>query len=141
MSPSPIAAPAGYATPNAVAYADPDGNAAIVSSLQPLPVQLNKVAVTPLAGSTSASAVLGPYVPALDRPVMLSLSGTWVGLAKITRSTDGGASRLPVTLAGSTWAQFSSNVCEPVWDESEASASLYLEIALTSGTVSYRLAQ
>jgi hypothetical protein len=60
---------------------------------------------------------------------------------RLLRSTDGGATKLPVTVAGDTWAQFTANCCEPVWDESEASARLYLDIALTSGTITYRIAQ
>ncbi|WP_225207527.1 hypothetical protein [Novosphingobium huizhouense] len=141
MSPSPIAAPAGYATPNAVAYADVDGNAAIVSKAQPLPVQLKPAPVSPLAGTTTTSVIVGPYVPAVDRPIILSLNGTWTGLVKVSRSTDGGATRLPLTLAGTAWAQFSANACEPIWEEPEAGATLYLEVTMTSGTLIYRLAQ
>ncbi len=141
MPPTPIAVPSGYATANAMAYADGDGNVAIVSGQQPLPVQSKFVAAAPLAGSTGVTGVFGPFVPALDRSVMLTLSGTWAGTVKVVRSTDGGATRLPLTVAGSAWAQFTGNACEAVWDESESAATLYLDVALTSGTLVYRLAQ
>lgn len=141
MPPTPIASPAGYATANAMAYADGDGNVAIVSSQQPLPVQTKFVAATPLTGSTTATGVFGPFVPTLDRSVMLALSGTWSGTVKVLRSTDGGATRVPLTVAGSVWAQFTGNCCEAVWDESEAGATLYLDVSLTSGSLAYRLAQ
>ncbi|WP_225010718.1 hypothetical protein [Novosphingobium percolationis] len=141
MPPTPIASPAGYATANAMAYADGDGNVAIVSGQQPLPVQKKFAATAPLAGLTSVTGVFGPFAPALDRSVMLTLSGTWAGTVKVVRSIDGGATRLPLTVAGSVWAQFTGNACEPVWDESESAATLYLDVTLTSGTLVYRLAQ
>jgi hypothetical protein len=36
---------------------------------------------------------------------------------------------------------FSGNACEPVWDETESAATFYLQLAPTSGAVTYRLAQ
>lgn len=141
MPSSPIAAPAGYATVNAVAYADGDGNAAFVSDIQPLPVQMKPVPTTPLAGASGAGGVIGPFVPALDRSVILTLAGTWSGTVKVVRSTDNGVTRSPLTIAGAPWGQYSANCCEPVWDESEAGAVLYLDLSLISGTVIYRLAQ
>ena len=72
---------------------------------------------------------------------MLSLSGTWAGTIKLIRSTDGGATKLPLTINGTAWAQFTTNCCEAVWDESDAIARFYLDITLTSGTDAYRLAQ
>lgn len=140
MPPTPIAAPSGYATANAMAYADGDGNLAIVSAQQPIPVQRKFAAASPLAGSSGASGSFGPFVPALDRSIILSLSGTWAGTVKVLRSTDGGVTKLPLTVGGSTWAQFTANCCEAVWDESETGATLYLDVALSSGTLTYRLA-
>jgi len=57
------------------------------------------------------------------------------------RSTDNGVTVVPVTLGGAPWAIYTTNCCEPVWDESEAAALLYLQITLSSGSVNYRLAQ
>jgi hypothetical protein len=39
------------------------------------------------------------------------------------------------------WASFTGNANEVVWQEGEQGASFYLNIAVTSGTVSYRLSQ
>ncbi len=139
--PTPIQNPAGYALSRAVGYVDIDGTMLQVSSAVPLPVTLGTVPTTALSGSTSVTGVVGPYQPALGRPVMLILNGTWSGIVKVTRSVDGGATRQPVTVAGNSWAQFTGNCCEPVWDESEAAARLYLDITLVSGTLAYRLAQ
>jgi len=46
-----------------------------------------------------------------------------------------------VTAAGQAYGAYSQNVCEPIWEESEAAATLYLGITVTSGTVNYRVGQ
>lgn len=142
--PTPIQNPAGYAVTRAVAYADVDGSMLQVAAATPLPVTVTgggAAATTPLAGTTATSTVAGPYQPALGRAVMLVLTGTWAGSVKVTRSTDGGVTRQPLTAAGIGWAQFSANCCDPVWEESESAARLYLDITLTSGSLTYRMAQ
>lgn len=141
MPNSPIQSPAGYVPSRAIAFSDVDGTALLASALTPLPVTTNAAVVAPLAGSTAVTAVLGPFQPATGRAVMLSLSGTWVGTVKLVRSTDGGTTKLPLTINGTAWAQFTSNCCEAVWEESDTTARLYLDVALTSGTLAYRLAQ
>lgn len=137
----PIQSPSGYAASRAVAFADVDGSALIVSGSTPLPVIFGRGGSTALAGSTAASLIAGPFQPTTDRATMLTLSGTWAGTVRLLRSIDGGATKPPVTVAGSSWGQYSANCCEAVWDEPEAGAALYLDIALTSGTLTYRLAQ
>lgn len=139
--PTPIQSPSGYAATRAVAFADGDENAILASTTNPLPVAFSAAPTTALAGATSASGILGPYQPALGRGVILTLAGTWVGTVKVLRSSDGGTTKLPLTLAGSVWGQFASNCCEPVWEESEAAATLWLDIVLSSGSLTYRLAQ
>lgn len=142
MPNSPIQSPAGYVPSRATAYADVDGTALVVSNASPLPVTLAAIqSASALAGSTAATGVLGPYQPALDRPVVLALSGTWAGTVRVLRSTDGGASKLPLTAAGSPWAQFTASCCEAIWEESDGTARLYLDVTLTSGTLFYRMAQ
>lgn len=139
--PTPIQNPAGYAVTRAVAFADVDGSMLPVAASTPLPVTLGSAATTPLAGTATTTATVGPYQPALGRPVMLVLTGTWTGLVRVLRSVDGGTTRQALTVAGSAWAQFSANVCEAVWEESESAATLYLDITLASGSVTYRMAQ
>lgn len=46
-----------------------------------------------------------------------------------------------MTIGGSPWARFTANCCEPVWEESESVAKLYLDIQISSGSLNYRLAQ
>ncbi|MBX9643882.1 MAG: hypothetical protein K2W91_07260 [Novosphingobium sp.] len=139
--PIPILNPAGYAVTCAVAYADVDGALVPVDASTPLPVTLGRTPTTPLAGTAASTAVAGPYQPALGRPVMLVLTGTWTGSVRVMRSVDGGTTRQALTVAGSAWAQFSANACEAVWEESESAATLYLDITLASGSVTYRMAQ
>lgn len=203
MSSIPIKSPASYAVTQAVAYADTDGTALVVSTAAPLPVNgtvslagtlpafaaaptvnigtmpeveirndsgnplavsgsvaisnaslavtvgnaapiavsLSQPTTTALAGSTATTGVVGPFTPVLGRAAVLMLSGSWAGTIKVSRSTDGGATRQPLTVAGAPWAQFTANACEAVWEESDPTARLYLEITLTSGTVNYRLSQ
>lgn len=140
--PNTVFSPAGYTPTFAVSFSDGASGAQIVANGTPLPVTpivANKPA--PLGGTTSTSATFGPFVPVAGQPVVISLSGSWTGAVSLLRSVDGGTTRLPVTMAGRTWGQYSANVCEPVWEEAEASAGLYLDVALQSGTVTYRLAQ
>jgi hypothetical protein len=141
MPNNPIQSPAGYVPSRGVAFADVDSTALMVSTAMPLPVTTSPAAVAALTGSAAATAVLGPFQPAAGRAIMLALSGTWVGTVKLVRSTDGGTTKLPLTINGTSWAQFTTNCCEAVWEESDSTARFYLDVTLTSGTLAYRLAQ
>lgn len=141
MPNNPIQSPAGYVPSRGIAFADVDGTALMVSTLTPLPVNTSPAAVTPLSGSATVTGVVGPFQPAAGRAIILSLSGAWVGTVKLVRSTDGGTTKLPLTINGAAWAQFTTNCCEAVWEEGDPAARLYLDITLTSGTLAYRLAQ
>lgn len=139
---TPLKTPAGYVPQMAVAFANANGDAEPVSANNPLPFQEQPFAAAPaVAGSLTASGVVGPFAPRPGRAVMLMLSGTWAGTAKVVRSLDGGASKSPLTAGGQPWAVYTANVCEPVWEESEAAATLYLDVTLTSGSLTYRLGQ
>lgn len=150
--PNPIKTPAGYVPAFAVGFSGPDGDLEIVESASPLPVALSSadpLAVTPgfapapaaLAGAAATSGVIGPFAPVAGRPVVLSLNGSWEGTVQLMRSTDLGVTLHPVTAGGFAWGRYSANACEPVWEEQEEGAQLYLDIALTSGSVGYRIAQ
>lgn len=139
---TPITQPANYVTPTAVGFADSAGDLSLVAADVPLPVsQMRTSAPAALAGQASGTAQAGPFVPARDVPVHVQLSGTWAGQVALVRSTDGGATRLPLTAGGMPWGRFTANANEVVWQEGDAAAALYLDIALTSGTVSYRVSQ
>lgn len=104
------------------------------------PAALAATAV-PLAGAQSASGQLGPLQAQVGREVWLSLSGTWAGFVQVLRSADNGVTKLPLTIAGQPWATFSGNCCEQISTETSAGVSYYLQFAVTSGSVIYRLAQ
>lgn len=141
-TPIPVSAPAAYAPVSAIGFAEPDSTLSPVSADNPLPVSPVSVpAPTALTGSASASTVVGPFTPNSSKPVILALTGTWSGTVKLLRSTDGGTTKLPLTAAGQAWGVFSANCCEPVWEEAAIGAALYLDIAISSGTVSYLVGQ
>ena len=52
--PTPIQSPSGYAATRAMAFADIDGSALLVSAASPMPVTAGAAPATPLAGSTSS---------------------------------------------------------------------------------------
>lgn len=142
--PNPISAsaPAGYAPLAAFGFAQSDDSIAAVSNANPLPVTPAAAPPPPpLAGTATANAVVGPFPPLSGRPVILSLTGTWAGIVRVLRSTDGGTSKLPLTVAGSPWAVFNAPCCEPVWEEVSPGAELYLDITVSSGSVTYRIGQ
>jgi hypothetical protein len=152
MPPSQVKLPAGYAPAFAIGYADESGNLVLAGAADPLPVALDSGTIEvqavesappppPLAGTASSSGLAGPFAPVAGRAVTLALTGTWEGSVQLSRSTDSGATRLPLTAGGLPWGLYSGNACEQAWFESEDGAELYLEIALSSGTVEYRLAQ
>lgn len=145
MPTNPIQSPASYVPSRAAAFSDVDGNSLLVSNANPLPVAIlaggtGSVPVA-LTGTTTTTSVLGPYQPSIDRSIMLALSGTWTGTVKVLRSTDGGVTKLPLTVAGTTWGQFTANACEPVWEDADAASRFYLDVTLASGTLAYRLSQ
>lgn len=142
MPSSPLKTPAGYVPQMAVAFANAAGDADIVSAANPIPVQEQPfAAAAPLTGTLATSGTVGPFQPRPGRAVVLTLSGTWAGTARLLRSVDGGSTKLPVTANGLAYGVFTANACEPVWEESESAALLYLDVALTSGSLAYRMGQ
>ena len=142
MTKYPISPPASYVTPTAIGFADSAGDLSLVGAATPLPVTATREAAPPaLAGQAAQAVVVGPFVPLLDAPIHLELGGVWSGQVALQRSSDGGTTRPGVTAGGMPWASFAGNVNEVIWQEGEQGVSLYLDIAVTSGTVSYRLSQ
>lgn len=142
----PISYPGRFAPGVALAFADAAGAALQVSSATPLPVAVisgGSAGSVPaaLTGSTAVALTAGPFAPLAGRPLVLALSGSWTGTVRLLRSTDGGVTKLPLSLGGAAWASFTANVCEPVWEDNEAAATFYLQLIPASGTIAYRLAQ
>ena len=142
---SRIESPAKYATSFAVGFSDTAGDLALVTSSTPLPVTLQASALAPppppLSGTASASGLIGPFSAVPGVPIHLQLGGIWSGRVSLVRSVDGGATTSALTLGGSRWASFTASVNEPVWEDSDSSATFYLDITLASGAVAYRVSQ
>lgn len=138
-----VLAPGQYVRLHALAYSDADNTAVPVSITQALPVKLMPPAdvAPPLAGETSDSGVLGPFLPVPGMPIWLSLFGDWTGRVTVSRSTDGGETRLPLTLAGEAWPRFTGVAHEPVGEESLAGAQWFLDVTIASGTLRYEVRQ
>ncbi|ONF96436.1 hypothetical protein [Sphingomonas jeddahensis] len=138
-----VEVPAGFVPQYAIAFGAVDGPATAVHAGNPLPVRAARqpAAAPPLAGSLTASGMAGPFVPELDRPIWVTLSGDWSGTVELLRSTDGGATAVPLTAGGAPWARFTANANEAVADESEAGATYHLSATLLGGTLTYRVAQ
>lgn len=140
--PTPIQTPSGYAPAEAVGYADADTNLVLVSEQQPLPVwPTAPAAPAPLMGTAAQSELAGPYVPVTERPIVVTLGGVWSGTVRLLRSTDGGATLASLRVGGVAWGEYVAPGCEQAWTESENGASFYLDIALASGSVDYRVSQ
>lgn len=137
------AAPASFVPLAAMAYTADGGEAVAIDVAHPLPIttRLGVAASTPLAGSASASTVAGPFTPDKARPIWLTLSGIWSGSVTVQRSTDGGATKLPLTIAGQSWGVFAGNANEVVAEETVEGATYHLAITIASGSLSYRVAQ
>ncbi|MEE2916317.1 MAG: hypothetical protein VYB32_04500 [Pseudomonadota bacterium] len=145
MTMASIEAPAGFVPALGVSFGAIGTGATPVDPDHPLPVTAvawqGAATTAPVAGTASAATLAGPFAPARGRPIWLTLMGSWTGTVKLLRSTDGGTTRLPMTIGGSGWGSFQGNCNEPVAEESVAGATYYLDIAVTSGTLSYRVTQ
>jgi hypothetical protein len=142
ITPAPsISVPAGFAPAYALGFSADDGSLTLASKAAPLPVALTEPAPMPLLGTTDASMVAGPFAAATGRTIVVTLDGAWTGTVRLLRSTDGGATLVGLRVGGAAWGEFSVSGCEQTWTETEDGASFYLDIALTSGAVSYRVSQ
>lgn len=139
---APILSPGGFVPQQAIAYADA-GGAVAVGVAAPLPVTARTIAAdsAPLAGTATASVIVGPFVPQLARPIWLTLSGVWTGSAAVQRSGDGGATWLPLTAGGQPWGRFTANANEPVAEDSDGAATYRLVVTIASGALDYRVSQ
>lgn len=142
QSTPPISVPAGYVPAFALGYSDQDSKLALVSDSQPLPIRMQLAAApAALQGTATSSTLAGPFPASAEIPITLSLDGSWTGTAQLLRSIDGGATKLPLLAAGLPWGIQDTNGCEQLWVESEAGVQFYLDIALVSGSLNYRVSQ
>ncbi|GGE83986.1 hypothetical protein [Sphingomonas prati] len=138
-----IQEPAGFVPLFGLAFGGVGAPAVPVNGEHPLPVVAvrDAIAAAPLVGTTNVSAVVGPFVPDLAWPISAQLSGSWTGTVQVLRSTDGGTTRLPLTVAGQSWATFTANAQEAIGEESSTGAGYWLAVTLNGGTLTYQVSQ
>lgn len=136
-----VDSPAGFVPRQAVSFGGEDTAAVAVTRTTPLPTEAITAPATstPLIGTSTAAQVAGPFVPDLGRNIVVALSGNWSGTVQLLRSTDGGATRLPLTPAGITMGQYGAPGVDTPWVETEAGAAFYL--SLPGAGISYRVSQ
>lgn len=137
---TPIHTPAGYASANAIGYADAARNLVLVSEASPLPVASAAPATEPLVGQSAGPGIVGPFAAVPGRIVTVTLLGVWQGRVSLLRSTDG-TTLSPLRVAGEIWGQYEQPGCEQAWFETEEGASFFLDVQLTSGAVDYQVSQ
>jgi hypothetical protein len=141
MTSHSISVPAGFAPAYAVGYADAAGGLALVSGTAPLPVAMAAPPPSPVLGEAAGSQMVGPFNATVGRVLVVTLGGEWIGTVRLLRSIDGGATFAPLRVGGAAWAEYTEPGCEQAWIVTEEGASFYLDIALESGSVSYRVSQ
>lgn len=144
------------------AAAMPDPVTVGLDPSQPLPAGSNVIGITKGFGDIAATSTpitatindtaahtVGPFTPQLSRPIWLTLNATVnaSGTAQLLRSTDGGTTWLNVTRNGAQIGQFTfasqlgALVNESILTETDAAAIYQVQVQLSTGTVSVRLAQ
>ena len=136
----PIQTPAGYASANAIGYADSAETLILVSETSPLPVAAVPAAPEPLVGQTLVPGIFGPFEAVAGRIVTVTLRGSWQGRVFLRRSMDG-TTLTPLRVAGETWAEYDQPGCEQAWLETEEGASFFLDVQPVSGLIDYRVSQ
>ncbi|SFK41354.1 hypothetical protein [Caulobacter sp. UNC279MFTsu5.1] len=99
--------------------------------------------VPPVTASLTAPGNTSALPAVAGRPINVSITGTASGLsARLTRSFDGGATWLPLTVAGQPYAVWTGNISEQAWVETEAGVQFRVEVAaLAAGTATIRISQ
>jgi hypothetical protein len=135
--------PARFVPLMALSFGSEGAPAILVDGDHPLPTVrlMQSASSTPLAGEATASGIFGPFVPDTGLPIWLSLSGSWTGSVQLLRSVDGGATKLPLTIAGQPWASFTGSGHEVVAQECSHEASYWLAVTIVSGALAYRVSQ
>jgi hypothetical protein len=139
-----VGAPGGFVPQIALTLGARDGTAVAIDPSNPLPTRAMAMAAgsVPIAGVMTDSGIVGPFMPDLMRAIIVTLAGEWTGTVSVLRSSDGGATRQPLTFVdGSAKGVWSGNVNTAIGEESVAGARYYLQFARTSGTLSFRVEQ
>lgn len=159
---SSVQAPGGYAPMQAPCVRQSDGGCVPVSPVAPLPTAQGPLAAAvsiPLAGTVTSSAVnpssgaaafmnggavIGPMAPQLGRDIGLKLwtANTAAFSCQLVDSIDGGITKLPLTIFDTaTGGPYTVPINSIITTETIANTQVYLLCTVTSGTLSYVVAQ
>lgn len=88
------------------------------------------------------SSVSAEFVPIPDRPIRFDRWGGGTGTAQVMSSTDGGVTKLPITIGGTPWATFTGDcgdeeVCTPT----QYGRTYFVVFTGIAGTVNWGLYQ
>jgi len=114
-----------------------------MASTQQVVVVTTAASSNPVSGSASVGTTTSPvFTPQLGRDMYLTLSGGWTGTVRVQRSTDNGVTWNNITIGGGQpWGVY-TEACDEVVDTPTDGASRYrLSLVISTGTVTYRLAQ
>jgi len=123
------------------------GNASLASISSPFVAATSTPLTTTI--SDTATHMIGPFTPQLSRQIWLTLNATVAasGTAQLLRSNDAGTTKIGVTQGGGVAASFQFSAVtgaifnEPILTETDATATYFLSITLTAGSVTVRMAQ
>jgi hypothetical protein len=123
------------------------GNASLATLSSPFVTATSTPLTTTI--SDTAAHTLGPFAPQLSRHIWLTLNATAAatGTAQLLRSNDAGVTKIGITQGGGGIASFQFSavtgaiVNEPILTETDATATYFLLITLTAGSVVVRVAQ
>jgi hypothetical protein len=108
----------------------------------PMVAYLPSSSVVPITGTADGSSSSNVLVPDVGYYIYVTLTGTWTGTVQVERSTDNGVTWLPITThEGSAAGKFTGNADEDVLLVADSQSRYHLKFDITSGSVSYRLAQ
>ena len=137
-----VASPGSFVPQSALAFGRPGETAKPVTEDTPLPTRAADMAPasTPaLTGVSTGPGLVGPFRPQLGRVVTVALSASsWAGgNAQLLRSTDNGATTLPLTPGGVTVGVWSGQGVDQPWVETEKGATLWLYLPFAG--ITYRV--
>jgi hypothetical protein len=143
VSATALPLPTGAAT----AVGQATGNTALGAIASPFAAATSTPMTATIAGTSAY--MLGPFAPQLAREIWLTLNATVTatGTAQFLRSTDGGATKVGLTAGGIAIGSYAFSAIsgaianEIIGVETAATATYYLAVTLTAGTVTCRIEQ
>lgn len=112
-----------------------------VPAILPLIIFTPQSTSVPLAGSASATGNSQVFTPVMGYKIYLTLSGTWAGTVNLQISRNGGDTWGEMTTDGVTLGEYTTNCDESVVEVTDPTVRFRLIYTITSGTLSYRIAQ